>query len=261
MQLVDKLKLVTVYAMVRKPLQWLLAAFVIYSCCCATVFAQEAADSLKTKWSGIVVGVKFTPGISYRSYAGTPDVTQEYLDFYNEADKPGFGYTVGVELGYQSKGIFGFGTGLHFSSRGFNSRFVFGPPAGVATMVLMNERHFQQTLDVPLLLRAKIGKGKLRFSSSIGVIGSIFLFGDRTTTTTIIDPSGSLAYEYSPGTNEVHNVSPTISAGLDIELSPKLGVRIEPSFLYQIFSYSESDRLRGLWFTGLDLTLYFAKGH
>jgi hypothetical protein len=200
-------------------------------------------------------------------------MSQSIIDLRNRYEAPMFGYSGGVNILYQFSKHISAEAGVQYSKKGYAMKthdLYFGDPidprngitytnpgGNSSGLVNIKTRYNHHYLDIPVRALFTIGKKRMRFSSSIGITTNIPL---KATQTTII--------EYEDGdtkrtTNDQLykfnrlNISPTVSIGVDYQLSEKFSLKAEPTFRYGLIKIIDTPVTAYLWSGGMILSCYY----
>jgi hypothetical protein len=112
-------------------------------------------------------------------------------------------------------------------------------------------------IGFPVKVNFIVGKKKVRFFTSVGLITDILV---KATSTTDLKENGSTQhgrpYDETSNVNRV-NLSPVLSAGIDYKINDKMNLRVEPAFRFGALSVINGSIKEYLYSGGLNLSYYF----
>jgi len=226
-----------------------------------SVYAQDAVPEQKTKQGQkVLIGVSFSPDYNYRTLEGNSSSADVVVDGRNGSEIAKFGYTTGLNVLFNFSELFGFETGIQFSNKGYKTRnqdMVFDPPIEDKNGKL-HVVYSYQYIGIPLKARFSLGKGKLRFTSSIGLTANFLV--DAKTTRHLDYPDGEkekTASSFKSDCNTI-DISPFVSAGINYRLNKKFHLFAEPTFRYGVIKMVDAPITGHLWNAGLNLGFYYA---
>lgn len=225
------------------------------------LMAQTGGDDGKsTDFKRFQIGVNFSPDLNYRTLQSEDNVRWIH-DNRDDNEIPMFGYTTGLNVVYNFSNMLGVETGFQYSLKGFQTVWTdaFSPiqsndPNIPARTRAFNRFHY---LDIPVKGNITVGKKKVRFIGSVGIVVNVYLAsswtgvsenqgGDRTRTVT-----------KEPDDFRPVNLSPMVSAGIDYRINDKMSLRAEPTFRYGVLKILDTPVTGYLWNAGLNVSWYF----
>lgn len=228
-------------------------------------FSSYGQDDSSIKEKRFFIGVNFSPDYSYRYISKNaknwdcPDneLWKTIKEFEDSIYIPKFGYTAGINFGFQINEKLSAETGIQYSCKGYKT-------IPMLTIYDWNERPEKATnfvnyyyFDFPLKINYTFLKKRIKIIVSTGAVINI-LFQSRTKTipetpTTLFQTTTSIShYAYNK-----FNLSPFISAGLQYKINNKMFLRAEPTFRYGIFNIDDkSYEAVHLWSAGLNIGYY-----
>lgn len=232
-----------------------------------TVYGQDSTIASSGKVRRFALEVVASPDLCFRTLVnvdGSPTSTTVYnLD--NDNDRPKLGFTTGFCFRYTFCKRFEIESGLLYSNKGFRTKetdlifgdlidrrrgFVYNTTGLPSHGKIVYSFHY---LDLPLKVNYLAGNKKLRFVCGAGLALNVLL--KQTTSFKGTDPSGN--HVTSSSSNDYYNainLSPIVSAGINWQLSPRMDLRIEPSFRYGVIKIVDAPVSAYLWNTGLNLS-------
>jgi hypothetical protein len=236
--------------------------FILILLCSAFSFGQKKQN--KTANSGFPItqiGLNTSVNMMYRSLKNNngSSLSNQLIHTRDENEIPKVGYTVGINVLFNLKSNMSVESGIQYANKGYQTKMLetvsFQPNDPLAPEKAKFIYHFHY-LDIPLKFNYVFGNRKIRYISSIGVTGNIFLketqtsirdYADRTEKT----PTSS-GFEY-----ERLNISPTISIGIDYKINNKMNFRIEPTFRYGVMKIIDAPITAYLFSGGVNFGFYY----
>ena len=229
----------------------------------AYTYAQDTTKVKTKKTKRFFVGVNFAPEISYRTIHNNGGNSDNWLvKFRDSIEIPKFGFTTGINFDYIVSKHISIEAGIQYSNKGYQTKesaLVFDNPRGGGYNIPISGKfiYTYNYLDIPLKVNFAFGKKKTQFITSVGLTTNILLkatntFVGKYSNGTPIGNSSNITDEY----NRI-NLSPTISCGIQYNLSNKLFFKIEPTFRYGVLKMADAPITQYIWNAGLNLSLYF----
>ncbi len=170
-----------------------------------------------------------------------------------------FGYTTGINLCFNFSQLIGLETGIQFSNKGYKTKkmdLIYFPP-NPALPSKVKFTYAYQYIGFPLRVKFSMGKSKIRFLTSIGLMTNFLLNVKQTAN-----------YEYNNGSTEKKtqsstsgfnkiDISPMMSIGIDYKLNNKIHLIAEPTFRYGIIKIKDAPVAERLWNAGLNFSCYY----
>lgn len=224
-----------------------------------TIFTSNVRGQNHTEFEKIQLGVNFSPDFNYRVLRMKEEgqLAEYLLNHRNAYESAKLSVTTGINLLYNLNPIMGIETGIQYSNKGFlyqtNPELIFEDGSTINGIIQVSNFHF---IDVPIRAYFNLGKGNLRFFSSVGLVSNVLL---SATETTQIDISGKpqKSTDKQEGDFKRFNLSPMMSLGIDYRLTPKTNLRVEPTVRYGIFPVESSVLKTNLYNVGLNFGYYF----
>ena len=217
------------------------------------LIAQETISNTKViKEKGFSLGIHFSPDLCNGRLKGLDDreITSFWLNDINKYKKVKFGFRIGINTCYRLSKSFSIETGLQYSNEGFRStgsdivygdmidpRYGFIYTSQSAKLSIPSpDYHY---LNIPLQANYYFGKNK-SFLVGFGVITGFLL------KTSI----------QSDNFNPI-SLSPTLSFGIEPQITEKMFLRFEPQFRYALTSVIDEAVIAYLWSIGLKISYYY----
>ena len=197
---------------------------------------------------------KFQLGLNY---------SQNISFIPNSGYNPKLSLYSGVNFVFNFSKNLGLETGAQFSNKGFQSDwfsfFYEMPEKGIPYEAKFKYNY--NYLDIPLKLNLTLGSSKIRFISSVGLVGNIPLYGKSV-----------LVGKFDNGREKIKdsfkvdrsNLSTHFSLGIGYQVSEKFMLKFEPNFRYSLlnfFRYKTPSPLRQNTYhfitTGLYVGIYY----
>lgn len=226
------------------------------------IFSQELDINPLKKHKKTLIGLNFSPNISYRYLTGG---SSYWTDSRNSNENPNFNFALGLNIRHQIHHNIDLEFGVQYSKNGYSSDFrplKFGDLLGNGFII--EDSHSPSNgkftdnynyLNLPIRAIASFGKKKINFLASLGFTTDILI---NATSETIIKYSNNqterILIDYS-GLRSI-NISPIISVGAEYNVNNNLKLGIEPTFRYSLFSLYESS-IEHLYNYGVNMSLYY----
>jgi hypothetical protein len=185
------------------------------------------------------------------------DVTGGNKDFRKVLENPikaRLGYTAGINLLYRFTDKVSLETGVFYSNKGTVSKYYFSAVDSFfvgGTLKITSVYHF---IDLPLKANIYIlRKKKVQLFLAGGLAANIFLFHQTKYQT---DIPGI----YVGNSNDIKRIGISVlgSLGMDLPVSSRLFVRVEPTFKRSLTRISETGPIKSyLYNSGLNLGIYY----
>lgn len=214
----------------------------------------QATDTTKTRKA---IGFSFSPDYCYRVLQSSSNPT--LVDQRNSMEIPGFGFTSGLNMSIILNKRFTFEIGFLYASKGEKTEkmnLIFITPEPSAPLNISYIRHYIY-LDMPLRVNYQIIRGKLGFFVSAGVSPNLFLTQKRVSVMEYTD--GHTSREKSSVNEGFSRINFALTAGLGLNynISPKLYLKIAPTFRRSITSVIDAP-IKGYFYSaGIDIGIYF----
>ena len=236
-------------------------------------YAQDSAQASKPKSRRVYIGASFSADYCYRTLINNDgsSLSSTIVSMYNNIDKPKFGYTSGISVGYKLSKHISIESGVLYSNKGYQTaemELTFGymidrrrgfvypssPPEGRGRII-----YRYNYLDIPLRVNFVFGKKKLHIISSVGITTNLLV--SATNTFVGKDVHGNIISSSSSNTTSSYNrvnLSPMVSCGIEYTINPRMFFRIEPTFRYGILKLSDTPVTQYLWNAGINVGYYFS---
>jgi hypothetical protein len=236
---------------------------------------QDTTQVTVQKNKRVYIGANFSPDYCFRTLLNNDgsSFSASIIDSYNKLDKPKFGYTSGVNVGYTLTKHISLEAGIQYSNKGFQTTnlyaltfgdmidrrrgFVYNTNLSSSFLTSGKIVYRYNYLDVPLKVNFVFGKKKLHLISSVGLTTNFLI---RSTTSFVgADSTGKSIKNSSITTNAYNrvNLSPMVSCGIEYMITAKMFFRIEPTFRFGILKLSDTPVTQYLWNAGLNVSYYF----
>jgi hypothetical protein len=198
------------------------------------------------------ISISAAPEICYRTLLNNDgsQMSTSIINLRNETETVKLGYTGGLHLGYNFNERFGFQTGIQYANRGFSTKKI--DIAGSLMDPVIPEsfkyNYNYHYLEIPTKVNFSFGTNRMRLTTSAGVSSAFLIKQSRTfigyykDTTTRQDITSIDTYNR-------FNLFATISAGLEMRISPIMSIKVEPTFRYGLLKIIETP-VSGHWYSG-----------
>ena len=239
------------------------------------------AQDLNSPKSGVEVnrftlGLYFSPDVADRLLKSTDgnQATEVLIDSRNPTELAKFGYTTGVSIAYHITDHFSIESGIEHSNKGFktkkqkltfgeiidpNRRPGFGDPDLSASTEVRTIYNYDY-IGIPIKLNYTAGKGKLKFISSIGFTAEYLLNASSTRVMYTENEDPDCTTEKSDFHYRTFSLSPSISAGVDYQLNPRMSLRAMPSVRAGVISIIDAPITAYLYNFGFQMGWYMRFG-
>lgn len=206
----------------------------------------------------IEIGVMFAPSYSSRTYTYNSDWgASDYpgVDRNKAGDKPLFAPDLGLRISLILHQNVGVEFGVGYSQKGYQHDAIQSGLASSNTYKSYDFIYRYQYIDVPVKLVLRTSGSKVRFRASLGLMTHVLVEAKKIR---VIDPLSGKSYKRIEEMDQNPiNLSPVVSAGIDVSVTPKFGLRLEPRFQHQLFKNSNEPLELRFWSAGVALTAYF----
>ena len=217
------------------------------------MFAQD--NAVHGRWQ---VGLHVSPDIAHTHWRDAP-VYNPY-GWNVRTYPPLFGFTAGGNVFYAWRSYLGFEAGIQFGYRGYGEKkdfSAFPAPINVGYKY-WHDAHRYAYLELPLKVVFKSKGERVRFVGSVGASAGLLMY--RRTYSKRVRLNGLKEMQSYPvhSSNSKFDVIPFASAGIELKLSERLNLRIEPVFRYSLRKQriTEYDFVH-FWSAGVDFGCYF----
>jgi hypothetical protein len=170
-----------------------------------------------------------------------------------------FGYHAGIGFCINASEHFGMETGLIYSNKGYETKLMnyIYPVPDPSLPTKGRSIYNYNFLDIPLKANFFIGKGKVRFYASLGVVANILVAQNETFVKKYED--GRTEYDVFKTSEDFEKVVFTgaISAGIDVKFNKHLNLRVAPNFGHQLGRFREAAVSQYLWTAGFGASFYY----
>jgi hypothetical protein len=216
-------------------------------------FAQRTPNEIQAgTFKRFEISISAAPEICYRTLLNNDgsQMSTSIINLRNETETVKLGYTGGLHLGYNFNERFGFQTGIQYANRGFSTKKI--DIAGSLMDPVIPEsfkyNYNYHYLEIPTKVNFSFGTNRMRLTTSAGVSSAFLIKQSRTfigyykDTTTRQDITSIDTYNR-------FNLFATISAGLEMRISPIMSIKVEPTFRYGLLKIIETP-VSGHWYSG-----------
>jgi hypothetical protein len=216
-------------------------------------FAQRTPNEIQTStFKRFEIGISAAPEICYRTLLNNDgsENSTSIIHYRNENETVKMGYNGGLHLGYNFNERFGFQTGIQYANRGFSTKKI--DIAGSLIDPVIPEsfkyNYNYHYLEIPTKVNFSFGTNRMRLTTSAGVSSAFLIKQSRTyigyykDTTTRQDITSIDTYNR-------FNLFATISAGIEMRISPIISIKVEPTFRYGLLKIIETP-VSGHWYSG-----------
>jgi len=186
----------------------------------------------------VQLGVTFSPNYAYRTLKG--DSESFVLQGRNEHEIAKFGFSGGLNVGFNPNSWFGIESGILYTNKGYRTeKDYFKQDQEVA---ILNNSQWIRTvysfhyIDIPLKMRFSARLDKISFFAAAGITTG-FLAVQKNTIQCEREKD-SASPNYASHYNRI-NLSPTVSAGIDYKVTSKSSLRIEPIYRYGVLNINK----------------------
>lgn len=230
-------------------------------CFVLTVLASTAQESdQNSTYNRLFVGVAFSPDINYRFLTAESNV-QWIKDSREDSEIPAFGFSSGIDIGYNFTQIIGLQTGVQYAEKGFQSKW-----QDALNPIQPNDPNIPErvkgitkfrNIDIPVSLNITIGKRKLKFITRIGAAMNVRVANNFITKS-----------EYSDGSVEKNNnkdvietdaigLTPFLSIGMQYQIGDLITVRAEPITRFAALPIGDFPIKQYNWNAGIKISCLF----
>lgn len=215
-----------------------------------------------------MMGLHCSPGISYRYLTSNGEMLpNDIMASRNEAEIIKFGYNAGLSGIFQFNRILGLEFGIQYSNLGYNSRKIYLHSGNSSDGSSPNATHYDYKyvyhyVGVPLMLNTLLGKGKMRFLLSAGIVTNVLLEGSGRANVYYEDGSVTKHkwnFVNNQSTTDYNRINfmPVVNIGVNYDINEKLLIRIAPTFSYGVRSVANTPISEYLWHCGINAGCYF----
>lgn len=214
-------------------------------------------------------GMAVSPDVSYRILLENKPTTWGIIEDRNQHESSIVGLTAGLSYIYNFNRFWGLETGVYYSLKGYqrieNDLFTYDDyDPNVDIFVNTKTARFSYQfhyIDVPVKANFTIGTGRVKFVSSLGVVGGLLVTPRQVTRINYEDGGkhvSSSIPDIKPDFNRF-SIAAMVSVGMDFRFTDQINIKIEPVGRVAITpvvnsSYSISERLYNI---GLNVGVYW----
>jgi hypothetical protein len=198
------------------------------------------------------ISISAAPEICYRTLLNNDgsQMSTSIINLRNETETVKLGYTGGLHLGYNFNERFGFQTGIQYANRGFSTKKI--DIAGSLMDPVIPEsfkyNYNYHYLEIPTKVNFSFGTNRMRLTTSAGVSSAFLLKQNRTYIANFKD-STTRQNITTIDTYNRFNLFATISAGIELHISPIMRIKVEPTFRYGLLKITDTP-VSGHWYSG-----------
>ncbi|MCX7743653.1 MAG: PorT family protein [Flavobacteriales bacterium] len=235
----------------------------------SVVFTEKslyAQPNEKTKpvrdFRRVQLGINLSPDVCYRTLKNMDgdEETDLNISSHNSIEIPKISFTGGVNVGLHFTRFFGIETGIHYSDKGYQTKILnMTPPPGGGIDPTAYEKvrynyHFHY-IDIPLKFFFTVGKRKVRFLISGGIITNVFIKETQTISKFYMNYIETETTDTEFDYKRI-NLSPMLGLGIDYRITQRMNLRIEPVFRYGILKIIDAPITGYLYNVGLNIGYY-----
>jgi hypothetical protein len=206
------------------------------------------------------IGISFSPDFNYRLLKNNDGSASSdmVIDSRNSTETPMFGYTTGIHYCYNFTNVIGLETAIQYSLKGYKTDdfVIFSPfpEPNLPESIQINYNY--NFIDIPVKVNFSIGKKKVCFFTSVGVVTNIFINETQVTKYRYADgaleKSAKTDFDYKR-----FGLSPMISAGINYSITPKMNLRIEPTVRFDVLKIINTPVTGYLYNAGVSIGYYY----
>lgn len=246
----------------------------ILSICAMGQVAQQSEPT--SEFKRVLFGVNISPDYCYRTLENNDGsaTSSAIIDLRNQDEQFKIGYTAGLNICYNLSRKLGLELGAQYSNKGYAMKqddltfgdlidprygFVYntsttnGTSAPVKAKFIFNHIY----LDVPIRAIYSFGVKRVHLFTSVGVTTNISLKATQTNVLELENGETKRENQDQQENFKSINVSPSVSLGVDYEISKKLNLRAEPTFRYGLLKIIDAPITAYLWSGGLNMSCYY----
>ncbi len=221
-------------------------------------FAQRTPNEVQAgTFKRFEISISAAPEICYRTIRNNDELNNEdyqlwseVIAYRNETETVKLGYTGGLHLGYNFNERFGFQAGIQYSNRGFSTKKI--DTEGTITDPVVPESFKYifdyDYLEIPTKVNFSFGENQIRLTTSAGLSSAFLIKQSRTFIGYYKDTTTSQVFISNDPYNRF-NLFATISAGLEMHISPIMSIKVEPTFRYGLLKITDTP-VSGHWYSG-----------
>lgn len=198
------------------------------------------------------IGISASPEICYRTLLnndGSQNSTS-IINYRNENETVKMGYTGGLHLGYNFNERFGFQTGIQYANRGFSTKKIdiAGSLMDPVIPESLKYNYNYHYLEIPAKVNFSFGENQIRLTTSAGLSSAFLIKQSRTFIGYYKDTTTRQVFISNDAYNRF-NLFATISAGLEMHISPIMRIKVEPTVRYGLLKITDTP-VSGRWYSG-----------
>jgi len=198
------------------------------------------------------ISVSAAPEICYRTLLNNDgsQMSTSIINLRNETETVKLGYTGGLHLGYNFNERFGFQTGIQYANRGFSTKKIdiAGSLMDPVIPESLKYNYNYHYLEIPAKVNFSFGENQIRLTTSAGLSSAFLIKQSRTFIGYYKDTTTRQVFISNDPYNRF-NLFATISAGLEMHISPIMRIKVEPTFRYGLLKITDTP-VSGHWYSG-----------
>ena len=198
------------------------------------------------------ISVSAAPEICYRTLLNNDgsQMSTSIINLRNETETVKLGYTGGLHLGYNFNERFGFQTGIQYANRGFSTKKIdiAGSLMDPVIPESLKYNYNYHYLEIPAKVNFSFGENQIRLTTSAGLSSAFLIKQSRTFIGYYKDTTTRQVFISNDPYNRF-NLFATISAGLEMRISPIMRIKVEPTFRYGLLKITDTP-VSGRWYSG-----------
>lgn len=216
-------------------------------------FAQRTPNEVQAgTFKRFEIGISASPEICYRTLLnndGSQNSTS-IINYRNENETVKMGYTGGLHLGYNFNERFGFQTGIQYANRGFSTKKIdiAGSLMDPVIPESLKYNYNYHYLEIPAKVNFSFGENQIRLTTSAGLSSAFLIKQSRTFIGYYKDTTTRQVFISNDAYNRF-NLFATISAGLEMHISPIMRIKVEPTVRYGLLKITDTP-VSGRWYSG-----------
>jgi hypothetical protein len=232
---------------------------ILLLCLVHGIYAQDSTSVKKFgAFNSVEIGVMFAPQYNFRTFSFEGQLgadNYQGISKQRNGDEGIFGVNLGLRVSLFLHQNMGIEFGMGYSKKGYLHDAVKSTIANALIYERYDILYRNHYIDIPVKFVARTSGKRLRFRASLGLVTQVFIEAQKVRT---ITPVGDDSYQKEePVDKNPINLAPTVSVGLDVTVTPKFGLRLEPMFQHQLFKTDNEALEVRYWQVGVGLTAYF----
>lgn len=216
-------------------------------------FAQRTPNEVQAgTFKRFEISISAAPEICYRTLLNNDgsQMSTSIINLRNETETVKLGYTGGLHLGYNFNEQFCFQTGIQYANRGFSTKKIdiAGSLMDPVIPESLKYNYNYHYLEIPTKVNFSFGENQIRLTTSAGLSSAFLIKQSRTFIGYYKDTTTRQVFISNDPYNRF-NLFATISAGLEMHMSPIMRIKVEPTFRYGLLKISDTP-VSGHWYSG-----------